>query len=106
MNARIATVPETRRTLRTRGALMLAPVVLLLSPHTLFYDLGLIFFAAVFYFPPKDDRSITALVSCSAAVFALVLLRETLQFHPLAIAALAAAAALLLRERALERSGI
>lgn len=77
--------PGERMALRTRAALLIPPALLLLSPHTLFYELGLLFIPYAAYFRPETDRAVLRTIALSALVFVVTIARGELSFLPLTL---------------------
>ncbi|MFN8389281.1 MAG: glycosyltransferase family 87 protein [Bdellovibrionota bacterium] len=75
---------ELRRWHLERGLLRVAPAVALLSPHTLFYDVGLCVFPIARYFDLRTDRraAVFLLLTCAAMYFGVT--RTNFSVTPLA----------------------
>ncbi len=65
--------------------LLLSPAVVLLSPHTMFYDCALCLPALVYFWRPKNDADVVAVIVFFIFSFACVSARELLAFQPLVI---------------------
>jgi hypothetical protein len=68
-------------------ALILGPVIVTISPHTIYYDLGLSFFALAFLISPKNDREVSMLVLFLLAVLYASSNRSLFSVSPLILVA-------------------
>ena len=75
---------EARNMAFAEALVVLAPTVLLVSPHTLFYELGLCLIPFARFADFRNDRSITLAVLCYVAVLFAVLGRPYFAVTPLA----------------------
>lgn len=60
-----------------------APVMLLASPHALFYDLGICVIACAPYLKMKTDRAVWSVVALTAAAFLLTMFKFYLPLQPM-----------------------
>lgn len=75
---------DLKRRIKFQRMLQLAgPALLLISPHTLFYDLGLCFFSCVPYVKLEYDRSISFLILLLLFISLSTAARDVLPFQPL-----------------------
>jgi uncharacterized membrane protein (GlpM family) len=90
--------------LALRNALCLAgPALTLISPQTLFYDLGIALLPCAFFLSLRSDRSITIALCLSSALFVLSICRDA--FAPFPILALVSIASFLFILTRIARSG-
>lgn len=64
------------------------PALILLSPHTLFYDIGICVFSLAYFMELKTDRGIWKLILLQLFMTACVAVRTTVPFQPLFFAVL------------------
>lgn len=79
---------EERRQKVSRLLEISAPVLLLASPHALFYDLGICMIVCARYVTLEHDRSITFLILLTGAALILTMFKAYLPFSPMILYAL------------------
>ncbi len=75
--------PALRRAQLQKLLCLAGPAALLISPHTLFYDIGICIYACAPFIRLNDDKTVTRLVLLLLFVAAATALRQWLAFQPL-----------------------
>jgi alpha-1,2-mannosyltransferase len=76
-----------RRLALETSLLFIGPVIVLLSPHSMYYDLGICFIPLAFVYPLNSDRRINSGVLLIALSLVLSGVKDFLPFQPLALLA-------------------
>lgn len=72
-----------------RGLILFGPLLVILSPQTLFYDIGIAFVSVMLVLKPWEKSQILGLLVIMPALWALVLWREALSLPVLSVISLA-----------------